>query len=72
MIFSHSVRMAEQEDIEVSMRRIARRQQHRSNPEVSSPMDYYKKTVAIPFLDHILPTLDLQFSEAAFSWGGLA
>ena len=47
------------------MPRIVRRQQHCSNPEVSSPKDYYKKTVAIPFLDHVLSTLDSQFSEAA-------
>ncbi len=64
-IFSHSVRMAEHVGTEVSMPRIVRRQQHRSNPEVSSPKDYYKKTVAIPFLDHVLSTLDSQFSEAA-------
>ena len=28
-------------------------------------MDYYKRIVAIPFLDHVLSTLDSQFSEAA-------
>ena len=64
-IFSHSILMAEKVGAEVSMPCIARRQQHRSNPQVSSPKDYYKKTVVIPFLDHVLSTLNSQFSEAA-------
>ena len=57
--------MAEKVGTQVSMPRIARWQQHRSNPQVSSPKDYYKKTVAIPFLDHVLSTLNSQFSETA-------
>ena len=63
--FYQSVRMAEKVGAEVNMPRITRRQQHRSNPKVSSPQDYYKKTNAIPLLDHIISTLDGQFSKSA-------
>ena len=64
-IFQQSIHLAERVGAEVSMPRIARLQQHRSNPEASSPEDYFRKSVAIPFLDHILPTLEAQFSKAA-------
>ena len=57
--------MAERVGGDISMPRIAHRQQHRSNPEASTTKDYYQKTVAIPLLDHILSTLEIQFSEAA-------
>ena len=33
--------------------------------EASSPEDYFRKSVAIPLLDHILSTLEAQFSKAA-------
>ena len=64
-IFQQSIRLAERVGAEVSMPRIARLQQHRSNPEASSPEDYFRKSVAIPLLDHILSTLEAQFSKAA-------
>ena len=64
-IYSHSIQIAEHVGTEVSMPCTARRQQHRNNSEMSSSKDYYKKTVAMPFLDHVLPILDSQFSEAA-------
>ena len=45
---------------------IAARQQHRSN---DSPLDYDKKNVAIPFLDHI--STHLQFSSLTITAGSL-
>ena len=57
--------MAEKVGVEVNIPRIARRQQHRSNPEALFPQNYYKKTVTIPLLDHIISTLDSQFSKSA-------
>ena len=57
--------MAERVSADVSMPRIARRQQHRSNPQACTPKHYYKKTIAIPLLDHILSAMETQFFEAA-------
>lgn len=64
-IYSHSVRMAEAVGATVVMPRIASRQQHRSNPESATPCDYFKKTIGIPFLDHVISYLESQFSESA-------
>ncbi len=64
-IYTQSVRMADAVGTTVGMPRITGRQQHRSNPESTSPFDYFKKTLAIPFLDHIISSLESQFSESA-------
>ena len=61
--FSHSIQIAEHVGTEVNMPCMAQRQQHCSNPQVSSPKDYYKTTVPIPFLDHVLFTLDSVFGS---------
>ena len=53
-IFSHSSRIAEVSNIPVTLPRISSRQQHRSNPEHNSVEDYFKKSIAIPFLDHLV------------------
>ena len=29
------------------------KQQHRANPEASSPMDFYRQTITVPMLDHL-------------------
>ena len=47
------------------MPRIASRQQYRSNTEASNPLEYYKRNVAIPFLDHIIAFIDLLFSQSS-------
>ena len=47
---------------------IAARQQHRSN---ISPLDYNKKNVAIPFLDHISTHLAEQFSSLTITVGSI-
>ena len=65
MIYSQSVRMAGTIGSTVCMPRITGWQQHRSNPESTSPGDYFKKSIAIPFLDHILSSLESQFSKSA-------
>ena len=58
----HSCRMAEKVGSSVSMPRIiAARPQHRSNISSDSPLDYDKKNVAIPILDHISTHLAEQF-----------
>ena len=60
-IFEHSCRVAEQSGITVTMPRVAQRQQHRPNPESHSVEDYFKYTVAIPFLDHLISDLSSRF-----------
>lgn len=64
-IYAHSVTMAEKIGAVVSMPRIASRQQHRSNVEASSPCEYFQRNVAIPVLDHIIMSIDQQFSPSA-------
>ena len=49
---------------EIAIPRITGRQQHRSNPRSAGPLDY-KRTVAIPFLDFIVSSLEERFSRSA-------
>ena len=60
-IFQHSCRIAEHSD-SISMPRVIQCQQHRSNPEFTSVQDFFKKTVAIPFLDHLISDISLRFT----------
>jgi len=73
-IYDHSCRLAEKSGIPVSMPRISQRQQHRSNPEHTSVEDYFKKSIAIPFLDHLISDISSRFtshSKQAASLQGL-
>ncbi len=45
------------------MPRVSHRQQHRSNPQHTSVEDYFKKTIAIPFLDHLIADLSSRFTS---------
>lgn len=62
-IFQHSMRIAEQSDISVLIPRVVQRQQHRSNPEFTSAEDFFKKTIAIPFLDHLISDVSSRFTN---------
>ena len=61
-IFDQSVRMADKMGSTVSAPRTVGRQQHWSNVSSSTPIEHYKKNVAILFLDHVLSHLNEQFS----------
>ena len=64
--------MAEKVGSSLSMPRIiAARQQHRSNISSDSPLDYDKKNVAIPLLDHISTHLAEQFSSLTITAGSI-
>lgn len=69
-IFEHSSRVAEKSGILIAMPRITSRQQHRPNPESISCADYFKKAIAIPFLDHLINDTSSRFTnhtkQAAF------
>ena len=47
------------------MPRKIQRQQHHYNPEYSSAQEYYKRTIAIPFLDHLITELSSRFEAHA-------
>ena len=59
--FQHSSRIAEISGISVSMPRVSGCQRHRSNPEFTSVEEYFKKTVVIPFLDHLISDISSRF-----------
>ena len=61
-IYLHTCRIAEKSGIFVSMPQTVRCQQHRSNPESSLVADHMKKSVAIPFLDHLISDVSSRFS----------
>ena len=60
-IYEHSCRVAERSGITVTMPRVTQRQQHRPNPESNTVEDYFKYTVTIPFLDHLISDLSSRF-----------
>ena len=55
--------MAALADVEVKCPRVAGRQQHRSNTPATTPDAYYRVTLAIPLLQHVIAQLDGKFSD---------
>ncbi len=45
------------------MPRITQRQQHRFNPRSSSVEEYFKQTIAIPFLDYLITSIATRFDK---------
>ena len=62
-IFEHSSGIAEKSNIAISMPRLSKCQQHHSNPEYTSVPDFLKKTVATPFLDHLVSNVSSRFTS---------
>ena len=63
ILYQHSSRLAEKSGIIISMPRVSQHQQNHSNPQFSTVEDYYyKKTIAIPFLDHIISDISSRFT----------
>ena len=52
--FQQCQRMGEVVGSPITMPRITARQLHRSNQQSASVEEYFKKAIAIPFLDHLL------------------
>lgn len=50
------------EDI-ISMPRIVGKQHHRSNHPAESPLEFWKRSLIIPYLDSIITSLEVRFSE---------
>ena len=64
-IYAQNARMAEKVDTIPDMPRITARQQHCSNASSSSPEEYFKRNITIPFLDHVICCIDQKFSQSA-------
>jgi len=64
-IFTQAERMATSVGSSVTVPRTSIRQFFRANAPSDSPLEYYKRNVAIPLLDHIINELDTQFSLLA-------
>ncbi len=62
-VFRHSSRLAQQSNIQIQKPRTNPRQQHRSNPDSTSVEEYFKITVAIPFLDHLISDVTSRFTK---------
>ena len=59
--FQHSTRICEHSGIAVTMPHLCYHQRNRSNPVGSSIEDFFKETVAIPFLNHLISNVSFQF-----------
>ena len=48
---------------EPSLPRVCGRQRHRFNVPADTPCEYYRRTISIPVLDHLLSELDARFNK---------
>ncbi|CAH1101982.1 unnamed protein product [Psylliodes chrysocephalus] len=69
-IFKDTAAIAEKiglaaEDIKsiLSIPRTAERQQHRSNLPAKSPLEFWRRSITIPYLDSFINSLEIRFSE---------
>ena len=69
--YKKAVTLTEKINITVTMSRVVGNQIHRSNTPAESVSDYYKRTIAIPLLDHLMCELGYRFdiskTEAIFN-----
>lgn len=63
--FKEASELAESVGGVVSKPRVSRRQQHRNNAPAETPEGYYRKNVAIPFLDHLLQEMETRFDQGS-------
>ena len=61
--FHAATTLVESADGVVSQPRVSGRQQHRNNSPAETPEGYYRKNVAIPFLDHLLKEMETRFDQ---------
>ena len=62
-IYSHSSRIANNSKVSIAIPRISRHQQHRPKYESHSAEEYFKVSVVIPFLDHLISELSIRFDD---------
>lgn len=51
-------------DVELDLPRLTQRQQHRSNHPASSPTEYWKRSLMIPYLDSLKSSLENRFAKS--------
>lgn len=61
--YSEILKLADELDVTPSKPRTCGRQTKRSNVPCESTEDYYKKTIAIPLLDHMLSEMNSRFGD---------
>ena len=57
--------MAVDVGVQPSRPRIARKQQHRCNVPAENPEEYYRRSLCIPLLDHVITDMGTRFSTLA-------
>ena len=65
IVYLDAVALAHSVEIEESCPRIASYQLHRSNTPAFNASQYYRRTLPIPMLGHLITELDNHFEEAA-------
>lgn len=53
--------MADVLDISISMKRLNKRCTNRANPCINDPEEYYRVTIAIPYIDSFVQQLNERF-----------
>lgn len=61
MWYSDAIELAKKVDVQETRPRVIGRQTHRDNPRCDSPTEYFKTTITIPFLDHLLTEMNERF-----------
>ena len=61
--FAEVEQMCTTVDTEPSLPKLTSRQTHRSNVSSQTPKEYYRRTITIPLLDHMLSEMDRRFSK---------
>ena len=62
-LFAEAVKLGDKVDVEPSIPRLCGRQTKRANTPAASPEEYYRRTLVIPFLDHLNQQMAERFSE---------
>ena len=63
IIYQQAERLATKISIQPSLPRVAIRQQHRSNTPATTPKEYYRRTIAVPLVDHLISEMDFRFNK---------
>ena len=61
--FKEAEEMCQSVEVEVKLPRLCGRQRHRENIPAQTPSDYYRRTVTIPVLDHLISQMKSRFTE---------
>ena len=61
-VYEHVLMVSQEIEVVEAAPRQASRQQHRQNIPASNVSDYYKRTLTIPLLDHLISELDTRFN----------